>query len=114
MPYRYGMNQRRGYVSGLAAYLIWGFFPLYFHELLPATAVEILANRVIWSLVFVAVITTVHPALGHVGTLVRSSGKLGGIALAGLLRRDQLVRVHLRRQQRSRRGDLTRLLHQSA
>lgn len=79
------MSQRRGYVSGLAAYLIWGFFPLYFHELLPSTAVEILANRVIWSLVFVVVITTFIRRWRHVGALVRSSGKLAGIALAGFV-----------------------------
>src|SRR5262249_61880340 len=79
------MNQRRGYLSGLAAYLIWGFFPLYFHRLLPASPTEILAHRVVWSLVFVALITTFARRWRHIGPLVRTPAKLGGIALAGFV-----------------------------
>ncbi|WP_228489117.1 EamA family transporter RarD [Raineyella fluvialis] len=43
---------RRGLLGGLAAYLLWGFFPLYWPLLSRAGAVEILAQRVVWSLVF--------------------------------------------------------------
>ena len=43
---------RRGAIFGSAAYLLWGFFPLYFHGLSPATPLEILAHRILWSLVF--------------------------------------------------------------
>lgn len=39
-----------------AAYLLWGVFPLYFPLLEPAGAVEVLAHRVVWSLVVVAVL----------------------------------------------------------
>ena len=41
---------RRGLAYGVAAYLLWGVFPLYFPLLEPAGAVEILAHRVAWSL----------------------------------------------------------------
>lgn len=41
---------------GAAAYGIWGAFPLFFHLLAPATPVEILAQRVLWTLVFMAVL----------------------------------------------------------
>jgi chloramphenicol-sensitive protein RarD len=51
-------NERFGYLYGLGAYLIWGFFPLYIKLLRPAGAVEILAHRVIWSAVFVALLLT--------------------------------------------------------
>jgi chloramphenicol-sensitive protein RarD len=46
--------QRRGYLSGIGAYLLWGFFPLYFKLLRPAGPLEILAHRVLWSAVTVA------------------------------------------------------------
>jgi chloramphenicol-sensitive protein RarD len=49
-------NSRLGYLYGLAAYLIWGFFPLYIKLLRPAGAVEILAHRVIWSAAFVGLL----------------------------------------------------------
>lgn len=33
------------------AYLLWGFFPLYWRLLSTAGAIEILAHRVLWSIV---------------------------------------------------------------
>ena len=53
------MDERRaGVASGLAAYGLWGLFPLYFPLLEPAGGLEIVAHRVIWSLLFVAVLLT--------------------------------------------------------
>jgi chloramphenicol-sensitive protein RarD len=42
---------RRGFLLGVAAYVMWGLFPLYWPLLEPAGAVEILAHRVLWSCV---------------------------------------------------------------
>lgn len=47
-------GRKRGLIFGIAAYAIWGLFPLYWPLLKPAGAMEILANRMVWSLVFVA------------------------------------------------------------
>jgi len=44
---------------GTAAYLIWGLFPLFFPLLEPAGALEILAHRMVWSLVVSAIVLTV-------------------------------------------------------
>ena len=41
---------RAGLAYGVSACLIWGFFPLYWPLLKPAFALEILAHRVVWSL----------------------------------------------------------------
>ncbi len=49
---------RRGVTSGVAAYLIWGLFPLYWPLLEPAGAGEILAHRMVWSLAVMAVVVT--------------------------------------------------------
>jgi chloramphenicol-sensitive protein RarD len=51
-------ERRVGVASGLAAYGLWGLFPLYFPLLEPAGGLEIVAHRVIWSLLFVAVLLT--------------------------------------------------------
>ena len=54
------MNEdRRGTLLGVAAYLMWGLFPLYFPLLEPAGAIEILAHRVVWSLVAVVLLLLV-------------------------------------------------------
>ena len=42
-------DARRGLILGVAAYVMWGLFPLYWPLLEPAGAVEILAHRVLWS-----------------------------------------------------------------
>ncbi|TKV59003.1 EamA family transporter RarD [Nakamurella flava] len=44
---------------GLVAYSIWGLFPLYWPLLQPSGAVEILAHRMVWSLLVSAVVLTV-------------------------------------------------------
>ncbi|MEV6491164.1 EamA family transporter RarD [Actinoplanes sp. NPDC051633] len=51
------MSQTRlGYLYGIGAYTIWGFMPLYIKLLRPAGPVEVLAHRVLWSVVAVAVV----------------------------------------------------------
>lgn len=57
---------RRGAIAALAAYLIWGAFPLYFKALANVPAPEVLAHRIAWG-----VLTTVGLvlALGKVEEL---------------------------------------------
>jgi chloramphenicol-sensitive protein RarD len=45
-----------GLLAGVGAYLIWGVVPLYWQLLKPASALEILAHRVVWSLGLLLVI----------------------------------------------------------
>ena len=49
----------RGLVYGVAAYTLWGVLPLFFLLLRPATAVEIVAWRIVLSLIFCALLLTV-------------------------------------------------------
>src|SRR4051794_41923324 len=46
-----GPDERAGVLYGFAAYLLWGSFPLFFLLLDRAGPVEILAHRIVWSLV---------------------------------------------------------------
>jgi chloramphenicol-sensitive protein RarD len=39
-----------GVAMGAGAYLLWGLFPIFFHALAPAGAFEVLAHRILWSL----------------------------------------------------------------
>jgi chloramphenicol-sensitive protein RarD len=50
---------RKGVLLAVAAYLMWGLFPLYWPLLEPAGAVEILAHRMFWSAVAMALVITV-------------------------------------------------------
>jgi chloramphenicol-sensitive protein RarD len=52
-------ERRLGIASGLTAYALWGLFPLYFPLLEPAGGLEIVAHRVLWSLLFIGLLLTV-------------------------------------------------------
>ncbi|GIE81252.1 protein RarD [Actinoplanes philippinensis] len=78
-------DERRGYVYGLLAYTMWGFFPIYFKLLQPSPPLEILAHRVVWSVVFVALLLTVMRNWRFLGRLVRTPRLLGGVTLAAVL-----------------------------
>lgn len=70
------MNQTRlGYLYGLGAYLIWGFFPIYLKLLRPAGPVEILAHRIVWSVVFVALVLAAMRNIGFLRALVGGPGR---------------------------------------
>lgn len=47
-------DERRGLLYGVLAFGLWGLFPLYWPLLEPANAAEILAHRVLWSLLVMA------------------------------------------------------------
>ena len=65
------MDERRlGTLSGLGAYALWGLFPLYFPLLEPASGLEIVAHRVLWSLLFVGLLLTAVRRWSHVRAAV--------------------------------------------
>lgn len=77
--------ERRGTVYGFCAYLAWGLFPIYFHALAPATAFEILAHRIVWTLLLCLVVLAVLRDVRWVRPLLRRRRFLGGIAIAAVL-----------------------------
>jgi len=80
------MSQSRlGYLYGLCAYGLWGFMPLYIKLLQPTGAVEVLAHRVIWSVLFVAVVLCVVRGWRALWRLAGRPAALGVITLAATL-----------------------------
>ena len=76
---------RRGYLLGIAAWAIWGFFPLYWTLLEPAGAVEILAHRVVWSMVTMAIALVVLRRWGSLRATVANRRRLALLAVAAVL-----------------------------
>src|SRR3954464_10049366 len=74
-----------GMAAGLGAYALWGLFPLYFPLLEPAGGLEIVAHRVIWSLVFVALLLTVVRRWGLVRAALTDRRSLLVLAGAAVL-----------------------------
>jgi chloramphenicol-sensitive protein RarD len=48
-------TQGRGVTYGALAYILWGLFPAYWPLLVPAQPVEVLAHRIVWSFVTLAI-----------------------------------------------------------
>ena len=76
---------RTGLTLGLGAYLLWGGFPLYFPLLDPAGAVEIIAHRVVWSLVVCVALLTVTRGWEPFVAAVRHRRTLVLLSLAAAL-----------------------------
>jgi chloramphenicol-sensitive protein RarD len=53
-------------MSGLAAYCIWGSFPVFFKALAGAAPLEIVCHRIVWSVVFLFALVTIRRQLGQV------------------------------------------------
>ncbi|MDP9497311.1 MAG: EamA family transporter RarD [Actinomycetota bacterium] len=75
---------RRGTLYGAAAYGLWGLFPLYWPLLEPSGPVEVLAHRVLWSLVVVAVLLRLVGRARTVREVVRDRGRLLRLAIAAV------------------------------
>jgi chloramphenicol-sensitive protein RarD len=80
-------SKRRGggILLAVIAYALWGFLPLYFLLLAPANALEIVAWRILFSLVFCGILLTVTRAWRHLFELLRDRRIALTLLLAGVL-----------------------------
>jgi chloramphenicol-sensitive protein RarD len=75
----------RGVLYAAGAYFLWGLFPLYFKLLQHVAATEVLAHRIVWSLVVVLALLAVKGAWSWIRPLARQPRVLARFALSALL-----------------------------
>lgn len=75
-------DSRSGVAAGIAAYLLWGLFSLYWPLLEPAGSGEILAHGISWSVLTMTLLVIITGRGHHVLAVVRDprSRRLLGIA----------------------------------
>ncbi len=78
-------QQRLGGVYAFAAYLLWGFLPLYFVLLRPTGPFEIVAWRIVLSLAFCALLLAVTRSWSRLAAIFRQPRVLWLTVLAGAL-----------------------------
>jgi chloramphenicol-sensitive protein RarD len=78
-------DQRRGFLSGFGAYFLWGLFPLYWKLLDDSSAVELLAHRVVWSMVTIAALVVVRRRLPQLRAALADRRRFGWLAVAAAL-----------------------------
>ena len=78
-------HPRGGFLLGFGAYGLWGFLPIYFKALSGVSAIDIVAHRVLWSLPFLALLTTLTRGWDKVRVAFAEPKTLGILALTALL-----------------------------
>jgi chloramphenicol-sensitive protein RarD len=76
---------RTGVLLGIGAYVMWGLFPLYFPLLEPASPVEILGHRVVWTLVFLLVVLLIRRRWAWVRAIVHDRRRLLILTVASVV-----------------------------
>jgi chloramphenicol-sensitive protein RarD len=85
-PAHHGAEARRkGVIYGLSAYLVWGFFPVYFKAVKLVPPVEMVAHRIVWSLAFLLLLITWKGAWRSMFTLLAKPKFLAALTASTLL-----------------------------
>ena len=78
-------STRRGLLLGIGAYASWGVLPLYLKLLAGVPALQVLAHRVLWSLLLLAVIVVVARRVRDIAIATRGRTLLLLVASASLI-----------------------------
>jgi chloramphenicol-sensitive protein RarD len=74
-----------GILYALGAYLLWGLLPIYLHAIAAVPATEILAHRIVWSLVTVWLLLVVLRRRGGLRDALAQPARLRRFAVTALL-----------------------------
>lgn len=82
-------NQKKGFIAGLTAYVMWGVLPFYWKSLGEVSALSILCYRIFWSFIFMIAILVIsgkfNQFLVETKALVRDRKRGIAIILAAIL-----------------------------
>jgi chloramphenicol-sensitive protein RarD len=76
---------RRGALAALAAYVVWGFFPILFHLLDGVSPTLVVAHRVVWSMLLVGVILLVSARWDEVRAVLSNRATLVRIFISSVI-----------------------------
>jgi chloramphenicol-sensitive protein RarD len=74
-----------GLINGFIAYIIWGAVILYWPYLAPAKPLEILAHRILWSLLFVAAILIYQKRIVSLKVVMKNARQMKLLTVAAVL-----------------------------
>ena len=80
------MNSKHiGIMAALGAYFLWGLLPVYFKLIQHVSAFEILAHRVVWSILFLLIIIAYSKSWKKLRDVLRDSSALAILTATALL-----------------------------
>lgn len=78
-------EQKKGVFFALAAFIMWGIAPVYFKQIAHIDSFEILAQRIIWSVLFLVFISLVSSQLHKTIEVFKQPKQLAVLALSACL-----------------------------
>lgn len=78
-------SARAGGLAASLGYCLWGLVPLYWKELAGISAVELIAHRLVWSLLFLAILVAGQAGFGEVLDAVRHGASFRRNLLSSVL-----------------------------
>ncbi|HYW17286.1 MAG TPA: EamA family transporter RarD [Allosphingosinicella sp.] len=76
---------RSGLLMGLGAYALWGVLPLYFKALVHVASTEIVAHRILWSILFLGALATLWKKWGPIRSALANRKVALTLALTAVL-----------------------------
>lgn len=83
--YTNGTDVNGGLLAGVTAFVIWGFFPIYFKAIGAVGALEVLSHRVVWSVPFCLVIILARKQWPQIMRALKTPKVLGLLALSSAM-----------------------------
>src|SRR5476649_800324 len=81
------MNNRKtaGVIYAIAAYIVWGILPIYWKLLDNVFPMEVLAHRIVWSLVFMCIVITVTKQWDEFKHIIKDKRQMLYIFIASIM-----------------------------
>lgn len=76
---------RNGILCAGLAFFLWGIFPLYFHALKEIPAIQIMGHRIVWSVLFLAIVLTLRQQWKWLPALRQQPRVVASFALSAVL-----------------------------
>lgn len=76
---------RAGLAYGVVAYILWGVMPIYFRQIASIPSLDIVAHRIVWSLLILGVLLTLVRAWDEVAAALRNRRVMLALLLTSLL-----------------------------
>jgi chloramphenicol-sensitive protein RarD len=78
-------THRTGILYAVAAFAFWGMVPIYFKQVADVSPLEVLAHRIMWSVVLLLVFLVVSGQFGLVSSILRNAKQRNLLILSSLL-----------------------------
>jgi len=75
----------KGIMNGLGAYILWGFFPIYWKLLHDVPALQVIGHRIGWSFIFLVAVILLTRQWNDFRSAIRKPRTIGIYAIAGVL-----------------------------